>query len=121
MNERSDATNGVLPTRCRFGFHDWRWNHAYNEGGRTCHRCWEKAPRGPHTRFTPWQVRIAGIWWHLSFAPWSEWHRHDSETRLRRAWWWLCHWPSFGKYAIRVCGVTLEGRSDQPHKGWYGI
>jgi hypothetical protein len=71
----------------------------------------------PYTRTDPWQVKIGGFWWRFSFAEWSEWHQPQSEPHLRRAWWWLVHWPSYGKYCFRVCGLTLHGRREQ-WKAW---
>ena len=56
------------------------------------------------------RLKCFGVVWRVYFGAYREWHQPESEPSVRRAWWWLCHWPKYGNYCLRVVGITLFGR-----------
>lgn len=53
---------------------------------------------------------FGGYLWRLHYQSFDEFHAPQSEPEVRRAWWYLRHWPVYGNYCFRLLGLTLNGR-----------
>lgn len=48
--------------------------------------------------------------WTVEWAHPREWWTAPEQPRMRRAWMFLCHWPRYDDYWLRIFGLTLSGR-----------